>query len=182
MFYTTQNEVNAIKWDPSGMLLASCSDDMTLKVRNPSSEVKERKAWVVICIQSLYLVVAVFFTLRSGVWSRIRAFTTSRLTVKRSTPSSGVPQAPAQTTPTLTSCSPGGNSLTCCSLLKAECRFCELRLKQHACLKQSVWEAESCHSLAFRRNHVSGKISMLVNVSGSQPHTLTQMCTRVWMF
>ncbi|KAK1169826.1 F-box-like/WD repeat-containing protein TBL1X isoform X1 [Acipenser oxyrinchus oxyrinchus] len=26
------NEVNAIKWDPSGMLLASCSDDMTLKV------------------------------------------------------------------------------------------------------------------------------------------------------
>ncbi|CAJ0933762.1 unnamed protein product [Ranitomeya imitator] len=27
------NEVNAIKWDPSGMLLASCSDDMTLKVR-----------------------------------------------------------------------------------------------------------------------------------------------------
>lgn len=28
-----QNEVNAIKWDPSGMLLASCSDDMTLKVK-----------------------------------------------------------------------------------------------------------------------------------------------------
>ncbi|TKC35053.1 hypothetical protein EI555_009999 [Monodon monoceros] len=27
-----QNEVNAIKWDPSGMLLASCSDDMTLKI------------------------------------------------------------------------------------------------------------------------------------------------------
>ncbi|KAI5242131.1 F-Box-Like/Wd Repeat-Containing Protein Tbl1Y [Manis pentadactyla] len=27
------NEVNAIKWDPSGMLLASCSDDMTLKVK-----------------------------------------------------------------------------------------------------------------------------------------------------
>ena len=27
------NEVNAIKWDPSGNLLASCSDDMTLKVR-----------------------------------------------------------------------------------------------------------------------------------------------------
>nr|XP_028702753.1 F-box-like/WD repeat-containing protein TBL1Y isoform X2 [Macaca mulatta] len=26
------NEVNAIKWDPSGMLLASCSDDMTLKI------------------------------------------------------------------------------------------------------------------------------------------------------
>jgi len=26
------NEVNAIKWDPTGTLLASCSDDMTLKV------------------------------------------------------------------------------------------------------------------------------------------------------
>ena len=27
-----QNEVNAIKWDPQGQLLASCSDDMSLKV------------------------------------------------------------------------------------------------------------------------------------------------------
>ena len=27
-----QNEVNAIKWDPMGNLLASCSDDMTLKI------------------------------------------------------------------------------------------------------------------------------------------------------
>ncbi|XP_026131174.1 F-box-like/WD repeat-containing protein TBL1XR1 [Carassius auratus] len=26
------NEVNAIKWDPTGNLLASCSDDMTLKI------------------------------------------------------------------------------------------------------------------------------------------------------
>lgn len=33
MSVVLQNEVNAIKWDPSGMLLASCSDDMTLKVR-----------------------------------------------------------------------------------------------------------------------------------------------------
>ena len=31
-----QNEVNAIKWDPQGNLLASCSDDMTLKVGNIS--------------------------------------------------------------------------------------------------------------------------------------------------
>ena len=31
-----QNEVNAIKWDPQGNLLASCSDDMTLKVVLPS--------------------------------------------------------------------------------------------------------------------------------------------------
>lgn len=28
------NEVNAIKWDPTGNLLASCSDDMTLKIWN----------------------------------------------------------------------------------------------------------------------------------------------------
>ncbi len=27
------DEVNAIKWDPSGRLLASCSDDRTAKVR-----------------------------------------------------------------------------------------------------------------------------------------------------
>ncbi len=28
------NEVNAIKWDPQGNFLASCSDDMTLKIWN----------------------------------------------------------------------------------------------------------------------------------------------------
>jgi transducin (beta)-like 1 len=33
-FQGHQNEVNAIKWDPQGKLLASCSDDMTLKVTN----------------------------------------------------------------------------------------------------------------------------------------------------
>lgn len=27
-----QSEVNCIKWDPTGSLLASCSDDMTAKV------------------------------------------------------------------------------------------------------------------------------------------------------
>uniref|UniRef100_A0A8C4INT4 Transducin beta like 1 X-linked n=1 Tax=Dicentrarchus labrax TaxID=13489 RepID=A0A8C4INT4_DICLA len=32
------NEVNAIKWDPSGMLLASCSDDMTLKIWSMKQE------------------------------------------------------------------------------------------------------------------------------------------------
>lgn len=31
-FLHSQNEVNAIKWDPQGNLLASCSDDMTLKI------------------------------------------------------------------------------------------------------------------------------------------------------
>ena len=31
MFYL-KNEVNAIKWDPQGHLLASCSDDMSLRV------------------------------------------------------------------------------------------------------------------------------------------------------
>lgn len=30
--FVFQNEVNAIKWDPQGNLLASCSDDMTLKI------------------------------------------------------------------------------------------------------------------------------------------------------
>ncbi|KAM3877738.1 F-box-like/WD repeat-containing protein ebi [Diretmus argenteus] len=30
--YEDANEVNAIKWDPTGNLLASCSDDMTLKI------------------------------------------------------------------------------------------------------------------------------------------------------
>lgn len=30
--FSLQNEVNAIKWDPQGLLLASCSDDMTLKI------------------------------------------------------------------------------------------------------------------------------------------------------
>lgn len=30
--FFSQNEVNAIKWDPQGQLLASCSDDMTLKI------------------------------------------------------------------------------------------------------------------------------------------------------
>lgn len=29
-----QGEVNAIKWDPTGTLLASCSDDSTAKVRD----------------------------------------------------------------------------------------------------------------------------------------------------
>ena len=33
-----ENEVNAIKWDPSGELLASCSDDKTLKVWSLNSD------------------------------------------------------------------------------------------------------------------------------------------------
>ncbi|CBY14461.1 unnamed protein product [Oikopleura dioica] len=33
-----ENEVNAIKWDPSGELLASCSDDKTLKLWRLNSE------------------------------------------------------------------------------------------------------------------------------------------------
>lgn len=31
-FWLFQGEVNAIKWDPTGSLLASCSDDVTAKV------------------------------------------------------------------------------------------------------------------------------------------------------
>jgi transducin (beta)-like 1 len=30
--YVFQSEVNAIKWDPTGSFLASCSDDWTAKV------------------------------------------------------------------------------------------------------------------------------------------------------
>ncbi|MEQ2242110.1 Transducin beta-like [Ilyodon furcidens] len=37
-FQGHSNEVNAIKWDPSGMLLASCSDDMTLKIWSMKQE------------------------------------------------------------------------------------------------------------------------------------------------
>lgn len=37
---TLQNEVNAIKWDPTGSLLASCSDDMTLKVKRARTDRK----------------------------------------------------------------------------------------------------------------------------------------------
>ena len=32
MFSLLQKGVNAIKWDPSGNILASCSDDHTAKV------------------------------------------------------------------------------------------------------------------------------------------------------
>lgn len=32
--FSFQGEVNAIKWDPTGSLLASCSDDGTAKVMN----------------------------------------------------------------------------------------------------------------------------------------------------
>ena len=32
LFFCQQSEVNAIKWDPSGSLLASCSDDLSAKV------------------------------------------------------------------------------------------------------------------------------------------------------
>lgn len=45
-----QNEVNAIKWDPSGMLLASCSDDMTLKVML----VPKGMRWLILC-KSFYV-------------------------------------------------------------------------------------------------------------------------------
>lgn len=37
-FQGHSNEVNAIKWDPQGSLLASCSDDMSLKIWSPNSD------------------------------------------------------------------------------------------------------------------------------------------------
>lgn len=33
-FTKNQDEVNCVKWNASGLLLASCSDDMTTKVIN----------------------------------------------------------------------------------------------------------------------------------------------------
>ena len=35
------DEVNAVKWDPSGTLLASCSDDCTAKVWNVEDDRKD---------------------------------------------------------------------------------------------------------------------------------------------
>lgn len=119
-----------------------------------------------ICIQSYYAV-AVSFSHRFGVWSRTPVSTTSRLTVKRSTLSSGAQQVPEQATPTPTSCSPGGKSLTHNSHLvpyrkttnvaqfwKKSSTFCVLRSKQ---ICMYVFENDPCHSLAFRGNHVQAK-------------------------
>lgn len=52
-FCVLQNEVNAIKWDPSGMLLASCSDDMTLKVILALKGYRQ-PTFMVICILFYY--------------------------------------------------------------------------------------------------------------------------------
>ncbi|XP_063601259.1 F-box-like/WD repeat-containing protein TBL1XR1 [Penaeus indicus] len=49
------NEVNAIKWDPQGNLLASCSDDMTLKVRAIpffSLSIRTEKTYICYCSES----------------------------------------------------------------------------------------------------------------------------------
>lgn len=40
------DEVNAIKWDPSGSLLASCSDDYSAKVRALSVSTADLIDWV----------------------------------------------------------------------------------------------------------------------------------------
>ena len=45
-----QNEVNAIKWDPTGNLLASCSDDMTLKVSRELNLLKYRTSVVYVTL------------------------------------------------------------------------------------------------------------------------------------
>ncbi|KAF5942930.1 hypothetical protein HYC85_020572 [Camellia sinensis] len=37
-----QGEVNAIKWDPTGSLLASCSDDSTAKIDNSGGGLNRR--------------------------------------------------------------------------------------------------------------------------------------------
>ena len=40
-----QSEVNAIRWDPSGTLLASCSDDMSAKVNSVDDTHKFREKY-----------------------------------------------------------------------------------------------------------------------------------------
>lgn len=65
-----------------------------------------KKTNTLICIHT-YFALAIPLTCRFGVWSRSHVSMTSRLTVKKSTLSSGAPQAPAQITPTPTSCLPG---------------------------------------------------------------------------
>ncbi|RRT74835.1 hypothetical protein BHE74_00044063 [Ensete ventricosum] len=42
-FFPFQAEVNAIKWDPTGSLLASCSDDGTAKVTKHIWSLKQDK-------------------------------------------------------------------------------------------------------------------------------------------
>lgn len=49
--HATQGEVNAIKWDPTGSLLASCSDDGTAKVNIPHSS----------CMCLLYGIICMLF-------------------------------------------------------------------------------------------------------------------------
>lgn len=65
-WFVLQNEVNAIKWDPSGMLLASCSDDMTLKVRLALSLADQRERSPVLISVESYSVTPVSFT---QIWS-----------------------------------------------------------------------------------------------------------------
>jgi transducin (beta)-like 1 len=50
-FHGHQNEVNAIKWDPQGRLLASCSDDMTLKVKINIE--KQEYQWLILVVFSI---------------------------------------------------------------------------------------------------------------------------------
>lgn len=54
---TLQNEVNAIKWDPTGSLLASCSDDMTLKVKRTRPARTDRKVLKVLVLNPYWLFV-----------------------------------------------------------------------------------------------------------------------------
>ena len=44
-----QNEINTIKWDPQGSLLASCSDDMTVKVSGVISNRLNRSMCLCMC-------------------------------------------------------------------------------------------------------------------------------------
>lgn len=54
-----QGEVNCVKWDPTGSLLASCSDDITAKVNSFLSFYQKKKR--VYCLHLVvHYIVAVF--------------------------------------------------------------------------------------------------------------------------
>lgn len=117
---------------------------------------------------------------------------TSRLTVKKSTLSSGAPQAPAQITPTPTSCLPGKRltiynshsipytaanhtgQLLMKSWLVVFTMSC-VYVEPYRC----VCEGHKPRCFLMRRNYVSGKISALLCYLN--PCTRTQMCMHVYI-
>lgn len=53
-----QGEVNCVKWDPTGSLLASCSDDITAKVNFFLSFYLKKKGYTVCILWSIILLLS----------------------------------------------------------------------------------------------------------------------------